>query len=303
MTPAGRGPAVELCGASKRFGEQVAVNNVSLRIEAGTKLGLIGVNGAGKSTSIHMLLGLLRPDEGEARILGRNPRHEPKWCRQRVGYVPEAHFIHRWMTVNETIWFCKGMFPSWNDRVCRELLATFRLPENKRVGQLSKGMLAKLSLLLALAHEPAVLILDEPTSGLDPIVREEFLEGTLQAACDNSDRAVLFSSHILSDVERLADSVGILHGGKLLALAATDDLMRSTKRIRLVAPEGEMPVTPPPGVICQSRDRREWLMTVRNFGPAVAERLRHDCPQARIEVQDMSIEDIFRDYVRGGQAA
>lgn len=300
MTSPVHSPILELSRVTKRFGDQSAVNGVSLRIEPGARLGLIGVNGAGKSTSIRLLLGLLRPDEGQAAMLGRDPMREAKWCRQRVGYVPEAHLIHRWMTVHQAVGFCRGMYPTWNESLCGELLATFRLPGVRRVDRLSKGMLAKLSLLLALAHEPPALILDEPTSGLDPIAREEFLEGVLTGACAR-DTAVLFSSHILGDVERLADSVGILHEGRLLALASTEDLMRSTKRVRLIAPACGMQMLPPPGVICQSLDRREWLLTIKDFAPSIAERLRHDHPQAHIDVLDMTIEDIFRDYVRGGQ--
>lgn len=301
MSPEPHGPAIELCNVTKRFGDHVAVRDVSINIPCGTKLGLIGVNGAGKSTTIKIMLGLLRPDEGGVCILGRDPFCEPVWCRQRVGYVPESHLLHRWMTVNEAIAFCGGVFPTWNDALCADLVSQFRLPGGKKVAQLSKGMLAKLSLLLALAHEPAVLILDEPTSGLDPIVREEFLEGTLQAVCDG-DRAVLFSSHILSDVERLADVVGIIHEGKLLALAPTDELMRRTKRIRLILGDaGETPRLP--GIVWQTRDRREWLMTVRDFVPGMAEGLRRDFPQARVEVFDLSIEEIFKDFVRGGATA
>jgi len=291
-------PAIELSHVTKRFESQTAVDDLSLQIAPGTKFGLIGVNGAGKSTSIRMMLGLLRPDAGAARILGRDPRVEPAWCKRRIGYVPEAHLMHRWMTVDQLLGFCRGVHPEWDIELCAGLVKQFGLHGAKRVGALSKGMLAKLSLVIALSYRPPILILDEPTSGLDPIVREDFLEGILGAEGD-AEQAVLFSSHILSDVERLADTIGILHEGRLLAVAPTDELMRSIKRVRLVLPDANTSASLPPGVVWQSRDRREWLMTVRDFSAETVGRLRSSCPEARVDVFDLSIEEIFKDFVRG----
>ena len=234
-TPAQDGPAIELVGLTKRFGRTLAVNNLSLKIPRGSTFGLIGPNGAGKSTTIKMLMGMLSITAGEARVLGIGLTTDPVEVKQRVGYVPETHHIYRWMRVGEVIGFCKSCFRSWNDQTCREMVELFGLDLEKKVKHLSKGMLVKLALLLAVSHEPEVLLLDEPLSGLDPIAREEFLDGVLRTICDRG-QTVLISSHMLDDVRRLADTVGILHEGQLLLHGNLDALLTSTKRICRHAP-------------------------------------------------------------------
>ena len=295
-------PAVTLSGASKRFGEQVAVDNVSLTIPQGAAFGFLGPNGAGKTTTIKLLMGLLRRDAGEVRVLGRDPAVDDVIIKQRVGYVPEEHHIHRWMRVGEAIRFCRTFYPAWNNTLCEDLLKLFRLDERKKVRQLSKGMVVKLSLLLALAHEPELLILDEPMAGLDPVAREELLDGVLRTICDRG-QTVLFSSHTLSDVQRVADTIGIIHEGRLLVHRDVDELLRGTKRIRAVLENGAAPQNPPEGTIWQRVNQREWQLTVESYSDAVVERLRASNKLSQVEVTDIGLEDIFKDYVRGWRAS
>ena len=174
------GPAIEIVGLTKRFRRTVAVNNLSLTVPRGRTFGLLGPNGAGKSTTIKMLMGMLSITAGEARVLGIDVQADPVQVKRRVGYVPESHNIYRWMKIREVVGFCKSCFPTWNDDTCREMLELFGLDPEKKVKHLSKGMLTKLSLLVAVSHEPELLLLDEPLSGLDPIAREEFLDGVLR---------------------------------------------------------------------------------------------------------------------------
>jgi ABC-type Na+ transport system ATPase subunit NatA len=169
--------AIELTGVTRHYGKATAVDDLTLHIPRGHTFGLIGPNGAGKSTTIKMLLGLLRPHAGRVRVLGIDVFAEPSRMRERVGYVPEVPQMYRWMRVGELIRFTRALYPTWNDDECARLLDLFALDPARKVKHLSRGMAAKLSLLVALAHEPEVLVLDEPTSGLDPIVREEFLDG------------------------------------------------------------------------------------------------------------------------------
>jgi ABC-2 type transport system ATP-binding protein len=294
--------AIETTRLTKRYGSTCAVDDLELRIPQGATFGFIGPNGAGKTTTIRMLMGMLRPTAGAARVLGIDVIRSPAAMKQRVGYVPELHHIYRWMRVDEAIRFCRRLYAAWNDRLCDELLALFELEPRKKVSQLSKGMVANLGLLLALAHEPDVLILDEPTSGLDPIVREEFLDGVLRAVCDR-DRTVLFSSHTLSDVQRVADRIGIICNGKLLVCCAADELLATTKRLRVVLRDGKQPKAPPRGVVWQRQERREWLLTVRDFSPDVVEQIRHDNAVDSLEVIDLGLEDLFKDFVRGVRAS
>lgn len=294
--------ALELSGVTKRFGRECAVRDLSMALAKGSALGLIGQNGAGKTTVIKLVMGLLRRDAGSIGVLGFDPAVDALSVKQRVGYVPEAHFIHRWMRVDEAINFCRTFYHKWNDKVCRELLEQFNLDAQKKVRKLSKGMVVKLSLLLALSHEPEVLVLDEPMAGLDPMAREEVLDGVLQTICDR-EQAVLFSSHTFSDVQRLANTIGIIHEGELLVYCKVDALLDRTKRIRAVLSDGSAPNCPPEGMIWQRVKGREWLLTVKDFSADTVEHLRKTNPLERIEVIDLGLEDIFKDYVRGWRAS
>ena len=294
-------PAIALFRLTKRFGRSLAVDNLSLNIPRGSTFGLLGPNGAGKSTTIKMLMGMLSISSGTANVLGVNVQTDPVQVKSRVGYVPEAHNIYRWMRVHEVLGFCKSCFPTWNDQTAREMLELFGLDPQKKVKHLSKGMLTKLSLLLAVSHEPEVLLLDEPLSGLDPIAREEFLDGVLRTICDRG-QTVLISSHMLDDVRRLADTIGILNNGRLVVHGSVDELLTSTKRIRATLRDGFRPSQPPagkmgtgselanvgiaknvsgevpvpilPGGVWQRIEGREWTITVRDFSPEKVQQVR-----------------------------
>ena len=294
--------AIETVGLTRHFGRRAAVDNLTLRIPEGVTFGFIGPNGAGKTTTIKMLLGTLRATAGRANVLGVDVARHPERMKQRVGYVPELHFIYRWMRVSEVIGFCRTLYATWNDELCDELLELFQLDSRRKVKHLSKGMVVKLALLLALAHEPEVLILDEPTAGLDPLIREEFLDGVLRTVCERQ-RTVLFSSHTLGDVQRLADRVGIIHEGRLLVECPLEELLIGTKRLRAVLHDGAQPGEPPAGTIWQRVQRREWLLTVRGFTPATVEQFRSAHPVDSVEVIDLGLEDVFKDFIRGRRAS
>ncbi len=196
------------------------------------------------------------------------------------------------------IGFCRSCYDSWNDRTCQEMLDLFALDPGKKVKHLSKGMLAKLSLLLAVSHEPEVLLLDEPLSGLDPIVREEFLEGVLGTICARG-QTVLISSHMLDDVRRLADTVGILNEGQLLVQGNLDHLLTTTKRICATLRDGCRPERSPEGTIWQRVEGREWIATVRDFSPDKVEQVRTLNGVEHVEVLDLGLEELFKDFVKG----
>jgi ABC-2 type transport system ATP-binding protein len=230
-------------------------------------------------------------------VLGLDVFRWPSRVKQRVGYVPETPYIHRWMTVGEVVRFARALYDAWNDEQCAALLDRFQLPLGKRVRQLSKGMQAKLSLLVALAHEPELLVLDEPLSGLDPIARDEFLDGVLDGLCGGG-RSVVFSSHQLDEVNRLSDEVAVLCSGRLLVHCPLDEL-RGAKRVRAVLQDGKLPRDPPRETIWQSVNRREWLVTLYPFSSDAVERLTAANPVSGIEVFDLSLDDIFKDLIRG----
>jgi ABC-2 type transport system ATP-binding protein len=291
------GHSIVVSGLTKRYGNQVACNGIDLCISRGRTFGLLGPNGAGKSTLIRMLMGLTESDAGRASVLGCEDLRSSA-LRQRVGYVPELHFMYRWMTIREILEFVSPLYVHWDTELAKDLVDKFELPMRKRVSSLSKGMTAKLGLLLALAHHPDLLILDEPTSGLDPIVREDFLESVLQNhTC--SDRTVLFSSHHVDDVERVADEVGIMVHGRLVAYGSPDELRARIKRVRVVLQDGRLPSQVPKQAIHQKLQRREWLLTVLCFSSDIVRQIEEENDPVSVAVIDLSLEEIFKDLVRG----
>jgi len=302
MTESADNFPIDLQNVSRRFGQTIAVNNLTLRVPRGTTLGFIGLNGAGKTTAIRMMVGLLRAHAGLIQIAGFRVPDSRERFKPLIGYVPDRPHVYPWMRVSQAIEFAKAFYPNWNDSRCNELLKLFALDRNKRAKQLSKGQAAKLSLLLAICHDPPVLILDEPTSGLDPLVREEFLEGVLAVTADRA-QTVLFSSHTLADVQRLADSVAVLHEGKLLLHKPVDDLLQKTKRIRAVLEDDANNRQAPPGHIFQQVRGREWLITVRDFAPEQVEFVRAKNRISHVDVEDMSLDEVFKDVVRGQKEA
>ena len=301
-TTADNDPAIELTGLSKRFRRTLAVDDLSLQVPRGSTFGLISPNGAGKSTTIRILMGLLSPTAGKARVLGMDVLADPVRVKQRVGYVPETHHVYRWMRVEEVIGFCRSLYKPWNDRTCREMLDLFALDLRKKVKHLSKGMLVKLSLLLAVSHDPELLVLDEPMAGLDPVAREEFLDGVLRTICERG-QTVLFSTHTLDDMQRLADTVGILYEGRLLVHRNIEELLAGTKRIRATLRNGRRPERLPAGTIWERVQGREWLVTVADFSPEKVQQIRAEEAVEHVEVIDLGLEDLFKDFVKGKRAA
>ena len=294
--------AVEMAGVSKRYRNATALHDVTLTIPRGSTLGLVGQNGAGKTTAIRILMGTLAPTAGSVRVLGIDVANDAPAVRRRVGYVPERHDAYPWMTVAQVIGFARPFYPTWDDGLCEQMLDLFQLDAKKKVKQLSKGMGVKLSLLLAVSHKPELLVLDEPTSGLDPIAHEDFIDSVLR--CTGDERTtVLFSSHNLADVRRVADSVCILRAGKVALRRDIDDLLASAKRVRAVLTDGHLPRWVPENTVWQRVQRREWMLTVDRFDADLAQRIKSENPVESVEVFDMNLGDLFRDYVLGGNGA
>ena len=294
--------AIQAERLTKRYGQAIATNRLNLSVRRGTTLGLLGPNGAGKSSAIRMLMGLSQIDEGRATILGYDVEDRPAELRQRIGYVPEVHFIYRWMTVEEVLRFVRRLYRDWDVSLAETLRLKFELPNTKRVKALSKGMVAKLGLLIALSHRPEILILDEPTSGLDPIIREDFLESVLQNH-GGQEQTILFSSHHVDDVERVADDVGVIVNGELVLCDSVDAIRAQIKRVRFVLPDGRLPNARPAEAIFDRLNRREWTVTVKQFSSDLVQRIQSENDTIDAEVFDLSLEEIFKDLVRGHKAA
>ena len=291
-------PAVRVSSLTRRYGPVTAVKNVTLEIPAGVTFGLLGPNGAGKTTLIRTIMGQMPADSGTVHVFGLDALKRPQELKQRIGYVPEFHHVYRWMRITEVIHFVRPFYPTWDDSICDELMVAFDLPSKKRVGMLSKGMLAKLGLLLALSHKPELLILDEPTSGLDPLIREEFLESILLIN-GATPSTILFSSHHVDDVERIADVIGIMIGGELILHGSSTIIRNDVQRVRAVLKDGCLPSINPESMVWQHINRREWLLTVFPVCDDCLEQVLADPSVESAELQPLNLEQIFKDFARG----
>jgi ABC-2 type transport system ATP-binding protein len=289
-------------GLSKSYGHVQAVKNVSFSVPAGSVFAFLGENGAGKTTTIKAALGLLRPDAGRIAIFGRDPFADWPAIAPRVGYVPESRALYDTYTVSRTLSLTASFYPWWDHAYVRELVARFGLPLDRKVRDLSKGMRAQLSLVLALGHRPALLILDEPTEGMDPLVRHDFLT-TIVAEIIAEDRAILISSHVLSEVERIATHLCLIHQGTVALSGALENIRaREWKAVaRFRAPVRSQQASSLPGVIAIGKEDRDGLVWgFEGSGDIVAFReAARALGLENLDVQPLALEELFIRYVRG----
>lgn len=188
--------------------------------------GLVGANGAGKTTLIKHVLGLLRAEHGSVRVFGLDPVADPVAVLSQIGYLSEEHDLPGWMRVDELLRYTRAFYPTWDDAYAEELRQAFALDASSVIKHLSKGQKARVGLLIALAYRPALLVLDEPSSGLDPVVRRDILDAIIRTIADEG-RTVLFSSHLLDEVERVADHVTMINQGRIVLSAGLDAIRES----------------------------------------------------------------------------
>ena len=223
-------PVIDVSDLTRRFGAKTALAAVNVSVPRGAVYGLVGANGAGKTTFIKHLLGLLRPDGGRVRVFGLDPVAEPVAVLSRIGYLSEENDLPGWMTVGELARYSRALYPGWDDAYAEELRQMFALDPAARIKTLSKGQKARAGLLVALAYRPELLVLDEPSSGLDPIVRRDILGAVIRTIA-HEGRTVLFSSHLLDEVEQVADHVTMIRAGRVVLSAPLQDIKRSHRTL------------------------------------------------------------------------
>jgi ABC-2 type transport system ATP-binding protein len=230
--------AVVTRGLRKRFGRETALDGVDLQVPTGAVYVLVGPNGAGKSTALGTLLDLVRPSEGTVRVFGMDPRAEGPRVRAQIGWVPERpDWAHGYLRVGRLLQHHARFYPSWDGEYAARLARAFDLRLDRPLGKLSKGQARRVHLTLALAHRPPLLMLDEPTDGLDPVMRDETL-GLLAEHIAENPTMVLISTHLVHEVDGLADHVGVLRGGRLTAQTTRGELHRMLRRYRAEVPDG-----------------------------------------------------------------
>ena len=288
--------AIECENLSRSFGRVPAVQELNLAVPEGSFFALLGPNGAGKSTLLKLLLNLLRPNSGGSRVLGRPSSKLNEDDFRRIGYVADGQDLPEWMTVRQLQDFCRPFYPTWDETLAGRLQTLFDLPDDRPIAKLSRGMRMKAALLSNLSYRPELMVLDEPFGGLDPLVRDDFIQGLLELPGDDRPRTFIVSSHDIDEVERLADQVGFLAGGRLLVQETAEALHARFRRIEVVA-SGTLPPEPSPapkGWLEMRRPSENVLQFVHAaFEPAREPELRRYFPSANVAIHAMSLSEIF----------
>ena len=292
---------IQISELTRRFGARTALASVSVSMQRGAVYGLVGANGAGKTTLIKHVLGLLRAESGSVRVFGLDPVTDPVAVLSRIGYLSEENDLPGWMRVDELIRYSRAFYPGWDDAYAEELLQAFALDPTAKVKSLSKGQKARAGLLIALAYRPELLVLDEPSSGLDPIVRRDILGAVIRTIADEG-RTVLFSSHLLEEVEQVADHVTMIHKGAIALSAPLDEIQGSHGTLTVLFSESQPRPPAVPGVLRWDGGGHTWTAVYRGgsgeLQAALADR------GARIVAERVaSLDEIFVAYVGPSAAA
>ncbi len=281
---------------TKRFGKTTALDNVDLSINEGSIIGLVGANGCGKSTLIRHAIGLYLPTEGKCSTFGLDAENLPAEAMAQIGYVHQDGQLLDWMTVKQHINYIAAYYDNWNRDLQNNYIEKFDIDLKARVGKLSPGLRQQLAILLAICHEPKLLLLDEPAAALDPIARSNFLDLLLEII-QTKDRTIIISSHILSDIEKVIDHVLIMDKGKIINDSPFDELLESFCRVKLTGLEGSIPQFH--NVVDQQQSEKQALLVLKNADRTAVQNtaLRYGC---QCEISTLSLEDIYKLIINNG---
>jgi ABC-2 type transport system ATP-binding protein len=291
---------IETDGLTRRYWRHEAVHELSFHVPEGSVSALLGPNGAGKTTTLKMLMNLLAPTAGAARVLGVEARRLGERELQQIGYVSENQQQPLWMTVRQLLDYCRAFYPTWDRALEAKLLVDFDLPSNRKLSQLSRGMLMKAVLLSSLAYRPKLLMLDEPFGGLDPLARHEFIAGLIEAA-RLGDWTVLVSSHDIDDVEKLVDRAVMIDAGRLVLQEPTDALAARFRRVdvQLDGAASAIAEAPLPTWWEWAHEGARVQFVDSAFDPVRTEAAcRERFPAAQVRAQSMSLREIFISLAR-----
>lgn len=275
-------------GLEVRLGDVDALRGVTFEVDAGSVFGLVGKNGSGKTTTIRTLLGLLRPDAGCSSVFGHDSLELPAEVRRRIGYLSEEPFPYDDLPVPDLLAWLACFFPAWDWDRAERWLARFDVSHTQTLAEMSKGERRRAELILVLAQDPDLLVLDDPALGLDATVRRDFLAAALEIVRDEG-KTVLFTSHVLTDVERVVDTVAFLERGVVRSCAPIDDVKARTKRLVLPGAAGADVVVP--GEVSRRAEQGDLVVVTEAFSAPVEQRLRGAHPG--LVVEDLNLEEVF----------
>ncbi|MBM83985.1 MAG: ABC transporter ATP-binding protein [Planctomycetaceae bacterium] len=290
-------PIIEVRDLSRKFKHTQALDSISLDIPAGGVFGLVGENGAGKTTLIKHILGLLKPQSGAINVFGIDPVKKPEDVLARIGYLSEERDLPDWLTIRELMDYSSAFYSGWDHELTNSLIDSFQLEPNQKIRSLSRGQRARVGLINAAAHRPELLLLDEPSSGLDPSVRRDILGEIIRSVAD-AGRTVLFSSHLLDEVQRVSDRIAMIHQGKLILFDEVEAILSSHHRVVLRF-ESQREAAPEfPGVLHWSGSGQEWAALCNGQ----LETLKSAASAGGAEIVEQSaatLDDVFVAYTSG----
>jgi ABC-2 type transport system ATP-binding protein len=287
---------VEASNLGKAFGEKQVLQGVSFGVSPGDVVGVLGKNGAGKTTLLELMLGFTPPTSGAVRVFGHDSHSLPGSIKARVGFVPQQDELLEQLTVGDQLRVIASFYPHWDDALIDRLCKEWGVILEARIKSMSVGERQKLSILLAFGHKPDLLILDEPVASLDPIARRQFLEQLVAISADGQ-RSIVFSSHIVSDIERLANRIWIIKEGRLDWQGDLDSLKESIVRLHIRGAGAGLPGLQIPGALTVRRENSFATAVVRNWTPEAHEALENGA-SVQIEVEALGLEEIFLELHR-----
>ncbi|MBU0469254.1 MAG: ABC transporter ATP-binding protein [Candidatus Omnitrophica bacterium] len=287
---------VEVKNVSKSFNGKIVLNGLTLNVPKGSVFGLLGKNGSGKTTLIKCLLGLLKPHKGDVVTIGDNPLKLKNETKEKLGYVPQSDRIYPWLTVRQAINYTASFYSDWDVELVNKLVSAWELKDTDKVGLMSEGQVQKLSIILSLGHKPELLVFDEPVASLDPTARRQFIKMILDLVADR-ECTVFFSTHITTDLERVADRVALLKDGKIDFCGELDELKDEVKRLKVTSSDpitGNIDVE---GVLSCEILNNEAVISVRGFNERMKKELE-DKYKGEVSVENLNLEEIFLELNR-----
>ncbi|MFN8672347.1 MAG: ABC transporter ATP-binding protein [Candidatus Sericytochromatia bacterium] len=286
---------VKATNLTKKYdNSSLALNNLNINVPEGSVYGLLGQNGAGKSTLIRIIMSLLKPNTGEIKVLGCNPLEMNKKLKEQIGYSSDSMQLIPWLKVSEMLNYNGSFYDNWDLNYVEQWVKKLELPLNKRVFSLSRGTRQKLALIMAIGHRPKLLVLDEPAGGLDPLARKDFLESMIELI-NESGTSVIISSHLLTDLEKIADNIGIIVKGEMKIETDLETLKNTTKKVR-IATKKDLVDIKIKDALKISTSNNTLNITFKNWNNDKITELKQMFPESLIDITHLSLEDIFLAY-------
>jgi len=280
---------------SKSFGRKKVLENFNMTLDKGKVHGLIGKNGEGKTTLIRMIMGIIPSDKGEIFYKDKKIKFKDTSYKKEIGYIPEESFFYSWMTIKELLSLNSSFYPQWNSQKADEYIERFSLNKKTRIRNLSRGMKLKLGLIIALVSEPELLILDDPTSGIDVPTRQDFLKDIIRELCE-AGTTILFSTHLVHELERIVEHLSILHGGHLILDENYQKIKDSIKRVRMTFENSIPEKIEIEGILREQKkgNRRELIIYPWD---EEKERKIEELSPAHWDIEPLTLEEVFVSFV------